>query len=108
MKIFNTSVLFHSSNFKSSKLSSIGTSRFILPKVLDKNAKSLFSSNFSFCFPFKSDSPFSNFSYILSMFPYFWISDNAVFSPIPGTPGMLSEVSPCNPFTSINCFGSIP
>ena len=43
----------------------------ILPNVQDKNAKSWFSSIFSFCFPFKSDSPFSNFSYILSMFPYF-------------------------------------
>ena len=108
MNIFNTSCLFHSSSFKSSKLSSIGTSRFILPSVLDKYANSLFSSIFSFCFPFKSDSPFSNFSYILSIVPYFCISDSAVFSPIPGTPGMLSDVSPCNPFTSINCFGSIP
>ena len=30
------------------------------------------------------------------------------FLRMPGTPGMLSEESPCRPFTSINCFGSKP
>jgi hypothetical protein len=29
--------------------------------------------------------------------PYAWISSLAVLSPIPGTPGMLSEVSPFRP-----------
>ena len=32
----------------------------------------------------------------------------APFSPMPGTPGILSDVSPCNAFTSINCSGSNP
>ena len=100
--------LSHSSTLKSSKVSVIGTSKLIVPKVFDKNAKSLFCSIFSFCFPFKSSSPFSNLSYKFSIEPYFWINDKAVFSPTPGTPGILSDESPCNPFTSINCFGSKP
>ena len=39
---------------------------------------------------------------------YFAISAPAVFSPIPGTPGILSDVSPCRAFTSINSFGVTP
>ena len=98
----------HSSSFNSSNVSSIGTCVLISPNVLERYAKSLFSSNFSFCFPLISASPDSNFLYKLSIVPYFWTNESAVFSPIPGTPGILSDVSPCKPFTSINCFGSIP
>ena len=32
----------------------------------------------------------------------------AVFSPMPFTPGMLSEVSPIRLFTSMSCLGSMP
>ena len=108
LNISKTFGLSHSSVLKSSKVSEIGTSKLIVPNVLDKKAKSLLFSIFSFCFPFKSACPFSNFSYSFSILSYFFIRFNAVFSPIPGTPGILSDVSPCNPFTSINCFGSIP
>jgi len=108
LKISKTFGLSHSSSFNSSKVSSIGTFVFISPNVLERYAKSLFCSNFSFCFPFTSASPDSNFAYKLSIVSYFCTNERAVFSPIPGTPGMLSDVSPCNPFTSINCFGSIP
>ena len=89
-------------------MSSIGTSKFIVPKNLDISAKSLFSIIFSFCFPFKSSFPSSIDLYKFSIVPYFCIRLSAVFSPIPGTPGILSEVSPCKPLTSISCFGSIP
>ena len=32
----------------------------------------------------------------------------AVFSPIPGTPGILSEASPCKALKSITCSGFKP
>ena len=32
----------------------------------------------------------------------------AVFSPTPGIPGILSELSPASPFTSINSLGFSP
>jgi len=103
-----TSSLFHSFILNSSRFSSIGTSKFIVPSVLESIANSLFSNNLSFAFGFKSSSPFSIASYIPSIVLYFFTSSNAVFSPIPGTPGILSEVSPCKPFTSISCFGVTP
>ena len=46
--------------------------------------------------------------YKFSIVPYFLIKLIAVFGPIPGTPGILSDVSPCNPLTSIKSFGLIP
>ena len=103
-----TSALFHSFILKSSNSSSIGTSKFMVPSVLESIANSLFSKSLSFTFGFKSSSPFSIVSYNPSIVLYFLISSNAVFSPIPGTPGILSEVSPCKPFTSISCFGVTP
>ena len=42
------------------------------------------------------------------LFQIFELMLKLFFLRIPGTPGMLSELSPCKPFTSINCFGSIP
>ena len=108
LNISSTFSLFHSSTLKSSNVSEIGTCKFIVPNVFDINANSLLFTIFSLCFPFKSSSPFSIFLYKFSIEPYLWINDKAVFSPTPGTPGILSEVSPCNPFTSINCCGSIP
>ena len=104
----NTSFLFHSLIFNFSNVSSNGTSKFIVPNVLESSAKFLLFSRFSLCFPFIDGSPASNSLYKLSIVPYFCIRLSAVFSPIPGTPGILSDVSPCNPFTSISCFGSIP
>ena len=52
---------------------------------------------------------------ILSMFPSTpssdpcsWSSCEAVFSPMPGTPGMLSEVSPFSPTKSGISSGAMP
>ena len=59
LKISNTFCLFHSSTLKFSNVSVIGTSKLIVPKVFDINAKSLFSTIFSLCFPFNPSSSFS-------------------------------------------------
>jgi len=40
--------------------------------------------------------------------PYWATSCAAVLSPIPGTPGMLSEVSPLSPMKSGTCSGVTP
>ena len=42
------------------------------------------------------------------MFPYFDNSFTAVLGPIPGTPGMLSELSPISPKRSIILLGGTP
>ena len=42
------------------------------------------------------------------MLPYFWMRSMAVFSPMPGTPGMLSEESPIRALRSIMWMGSKP
>ena len=108
LNISKTLSLSHSSTLKFSKVSAIGTSKLIVPNVFDINANSLLSTIFSLCFPFSPSSFFSIASYNFSIEPNFFINVNAVFSPTPGTPGILSELSPCNPFTSISCLGSIP
>ena len=64
--------------------------------------------NFSLAFGFKLSFPSSIALYKPSIVLYVLINSNAVFSPIPETPGILSEVSPISPFTSISCFGLIP
>ena len=108
MNISNTSFLFHSLTSNKESSLSIGASVSIVPNTFDKNAKSLLFSRFSFCLPLNPPSPFSKSSYIFSKDPCSFISPIAVFSPIPGTPGILSEVSPWSPFTSIKDFGSNP
>ena len=75
----------------------MGISIRILAKSRDKYASSLPLKSFVFCAPFIS----SIFLYILSRFSYFCKSFTAVFSPIPFTPGILSDVSPINAFMSI-------
>ena len=100
--------LFHSFIFKSSILLSSGTSLLIVPSVLERYAISLSLTNFSFVFGFKSSFLSSIALYSPSIVLYFFINSNAVFSPIPETPGILSEVSPISPFTSISCFGLMP
>ena len=42
------------------------------------------------------------------MVPYCWMRLLAVFSPMPFTPGIWSEVSPHRPFRSIILMGSKP
>ena len=44
----------------------------------------------------------SIFSKTASTEPYSFINLKAVFSPTPGTPGMLSDLSPISPLTSMN------
>ena len=110
-KVLNTSKtasFCHCVSFKSWTFFSIGTSVFIVPKVLDNIAKSLFSNNFSFNLPLIAFGLSSNVLYILSIFLYSLINSSAVFSPTPGTPGILSEVSPISPFTSISWIGFTP
>ena len=48
------------------------------------------------------------FSYTASSVPYWPISLSAVFSPMPGTPGMLSELSPISALMSTSPCGSVP
>ena len=48
------------------------------------------------------------FSSTASSDPYVCRSWDAVFSPIPGTPGMLSEVSPLSPIRSGTSSGATP
>ena len=71
LNISSTFSLFHSSTLNCSNVSSIGTSKFIVPNVLDKIAKSLFSMIFSRCFPFNPSSLFSIFSYKFCIVPNF-------------------------------------
>ena len=108
LKISKTFSLSHPTILYSSKFSSMGTCILIVPNSLDKYAISLFCFIFSLVFPFSSSVPLSTSLYRFSIEPYFFTRSNAVFSPIPGTPGMLSELSPINPLTSINCFGITP
>ena len=55
-----------------------------------------------------SDLISSRRSYIASIDPNCWSSCAAVFSPMPGTPGMLSEVSPLRPMKSGMDAGVMP
>ena len=50
----------------------------------------------------------SMLSYTPCRLPNFEISASAVFSPMPGTPGMLSDESPIRLFTSMSWGGSMP
>ena len=68
----------------------------------DKNAKSLFSTSRSFSFLPEIS---SIWSYTDSRLPYSVINLRAVFSPTPGTPGILSEESPIRAFISITLSG---
>ncbi len=70
---------------------SIGTSCINVTSFLLINALSLFSINVSlllFCFISSAD--FRSFSKV----PYLLINSAAVLTPIPGTPGTLSLLSP--------------
>ena len=51
LNVDNTSLLFHSTSLRSDIFSSSGTSKLIVPSVLESIAKSLFSTNFSFNLP---------------------------------------------------------
>ena len=83
-----------------------GTSRRIVASIFDSSADSLPSRSF---LPTEGEnSLYLSSLYNVSRLPAVWMSFSAVFSPIPGTPGMLSDVSPISALTSTNCAGVIP
>ncbi|MNN15298.1 hypothetical protein D3C81_1284000 [compost metagenome] len=92
------------SNFISSQERSTGTSRKMVASCLLMRASSAWFTKFSFIFPFNS----SVWASTSSTEPNWCSNFRAVFSPIPGTPGILSEVSPISPFRSMICSGLSP
>ena len=81
---------------------SIGTSNTMVAKNLDSNACSLLSSR-----ALRNDlaSILSLFAIASSMEENCFKRAFAFFSPIPATPGILSELSPQSPNISITCLG---
>ena len=80
----------------------IGTSFLSFTNDLDNIAWSANSNKFSLLlFCFISEALFNN----SSRSPYSLINSAAVLMPIPGTPGMLSLVSPARDWTSITLLG---
>ena len=75
-----------------------GTSSFSVTNCLLIIALSLFCNKVSFLFFCVISSIFFS---KLSKFLYLFINSAAVFMPIPGTPGILSEESPAKDWTSI-------
>ena len=90
----------YSKSFNSHGISALQS---MVANCLDKYASSLPSISFSLSLPFIS----STCSYTESMHLYVAINFCAVTSPTPGTPGMLSEASPCKALSSTTCQGSI-
>ncbi len=82
-----------------SKSGSTGTSRAMVASRFDSRACSRKFSRFSFCLPFNSSVESSS----TSMDPYLLSSLAAVLGPMPGTPGMLSALSPIRPSKSMTC-----
>jgi len=78
-----------------------GTSVLMVAKNLENSICERFSSTLVFKAPFNR----SVFASRFSIPPKSAISLTAVFSPTPGQPGMLSELSPINPNMSITCSG---
>ncbi len=112
-KLLNSSSLKKSVNFSisgrvrcvCSKSKSIGTFRSMVARYLLFAAISLPFSNFSFRL---LEVILSMFSRTFSTLPNSSISFTAVFSPIPLTPGILSEESPLKPFKSVIFSGQTP
>ena len=92
-------------NLNSSRFLSTGASFFKVTNFLLITALSLFSISVSlllFCLiSFAEVKSFSRFPYLL-------INSAAVFTPIPGTPGTLSLLSPAKACTSITLLGATP
>ena len=65
----------------------------------DNKAWSAKFMTFSFCLPLS----LSALAMIFSTDPNSFSKVTAVLGPIPGTPGILSTLSPCNPNTSMTC-----
>ena len=86
---------------RSSQVTSMGTSRMIVASCLESRACSAWVSTFSFCLPLS----LAEFAMMPSMEPNSAMSFFAVFSPMPGMPGMLSAASPHRPRMSMTCSG---
>ncbi len=84
-----------------SSSNSTGTSSMMVASCFERIPCSAKFSTFSFCLPFS----LSVFSRRFSSESNSLISLVAVFSPMPGIPGMLSEASPHSPRMSITCSG---
>ena len=77
---------------KSSNFSGISTSSFIVANIFD----SFNCSILDFIKPPTLPGISSFLLIILSTSPYLLINRDAVFFPTPGTPGILSDLSPCS------------
>ena len=75
----------------------IGTSKIMVANFFETKPCAAKFSTFSFCFPFSS----CTLAMIFSILPYCLMSAFAVFSPMPGIPGILSTASPQSPKISI-------
>ena len=98
----NTAISFSASGSctrMASKSASTGTSKAMVANRLESKACSRKFSRFSFCLPLSS----SVESNSVSIDPYLDKSLAAVLGPIPGTPGMLSALSPMRPNRSMTC-----
>ena len=84
---------------RSSHVTAIGTSRMIVASSFDRSAWSAWVSTFSFCLPLSLD----ELAMMFSIEPNSAISFLAVFSPMPGMPGILSAASPHRPRMSMTC-----
>ena len=93
------SVSFRGSNSRLFSSKSTGTSILMVARNREKIICSLFSSILVFNAPLSSLVRSSK----ASMLPNSFRSFTAVFSPTPGQPGILSEVSPIKPNKSITC-----
>ena len=80
-------------------------SRIAVASCFEMRASSAWFVRFSLRF---APEMFSMLPSTPSRSPCSWSSCDAVFSPIPGTPGMLSEVSPFSPTKSGISSGSMP
>jgi len=85
----------------SSSSNSTGASNIMVANSFERSAWSAKFSTFSFCFPFSLSVFLSRFSTDSNSA----IKSLALFSPIPGTPGILSEASPHKPNISMSCSG---
>ncbi len=105
MNTLISSSLFWGRRFSPSSSTSSGSTMSSSTSLLESRASSMWFARFSLSFGFFTLSRLlSRFSIV----PNSAISSSAVFGPTPGTPGMLSEVSPISPNSSGICAGVTP
>jgi hypothetical protein len=87
---------------RSSQVTATGTSVMMVARSLESSAWSEWVSTSSFCRPLSLAELAMRFSIEPNSAMSFW----AVFGPMPGMPGMLSEASPIRPSRSMIWWGS--